>query len=203
MTRRWVILVGLAALTVALALLLRDVVATTLAPFLARWLNSLLTIVLGLPPTVIWLLFVLLAAFSLLFGLLQLAIWLANRPLRRQPDQVVHTPGPVEELTRWIGQSGDGPLFQQRLARRLARCALEAWGYGEVAALREMQAHLMERASTTPPPIMAYLRLGVERLEIETVTTSPSVLPQLRARRPTPDPLLTSIVAFLEDNLEA
>lgn len=203
MKRRWIGLLGLAVLAVALGLALRKVVAVTLAPFLARWLNSLLTVLLGLPPTLIWLLFVLLAAFVLLFALLQLAIWLVSRPTSRRPPREPPIPGPVEELTRWIEQSGEGLLFQQRLARRLAQSALAAWGYGEVTALRAMQAHLAEQSQSTPPEVMAYLRLGVERQEIETAAAqSPSRLTRLRAR-PDPDPQLTEIVAFLEHNLEA
>lgn len=208
MKRRLGWIVGLGVAAAALALGLRPLVAQTIAPVVVRLLNALLSMLAALPPLAVWLLFILVTAFVLLFAMTQLAAWAFSRRGSGQsrPRREV-LPGPVERLTRWIEQERQGSIFQQRLARHLTHLTLEALGYPDVTAWREIQGRLDEQAATIPPEVMAFLRLGIERLELDSAE-SPPFLQRLLAlfRRPAAarlDPRLEQIIEFLEQQVES
>lgn len=198
---RWA---GLALLGAAAIWLLRDFVALTLAPWLIQWTLRLASALSAIPSVLLWLLFLLLLGQVLLYSAMQLlaTFWARQRPAAT-PVASIPTPGQVEELARWINQSGRGPLFQQRLARYVTRLALEVMGHDEVV-WREAHDLLTRQGDTLPPAVAAYLQLGLERT-VESDTTPPPPVWQRWWNRPSagrPDPQLPDVITFLEKQME-
>ncbi len=196
---------GLALVGLAAVWLLHDLVAATLAPWVARLVVRLAGALSTIPPVLIWLIFLLLLGQVLLYSAMQLVagFWSRRRPAGPIPAPA-YTPGPVEELTRWINQSERGPLFQQRLARHVSRLVLETIGRADVTAWRDAQELVAQQASALPPAVTTYLQLGLER-PLETAETPQPIWQRLRERSPAgrPDPQLQAVITFLEEHMEA
>lgn len=199
MRRRVLLLVLFVVLTMTLAVLLREFARDLIFPALWRlfwearlWFESL-------PQLPIWDL--------LLVALLILAVASLLRRRRSRQEEAakeVESPGRVQVVTQWIQLAPLGEYFEWTLTRSLGELTLEVIAYREHTTTEQLRQRLREGRLDLPPAIQAHLHAA----EAVRFTTSRGVLLKVRnllartAPPPPPDPVLDTLVGFLEDQLD-
>ena len=202
------ILLGSALLmVVALAVLGRDFVASTIAPALLYAFWSLYVRAAAVPQQVYWGVFLGLLLVIGLRSLLDGDFRSAGRESRPAPLP----PGRVRELAGQLAAMEDSAYFKQRVLRHLSDLTLDSLGHRTRLAPDEARALIAGGQVAIDDDLLDYLEQGWQRNQrrIDLMKKKRSRLQDLWAQLRPPqtagsweDPQMDRLIAFLEQELE-
>jgi hypothetical protein len=147
-------------LTAVFALLLRDFSRQAIIVPLARLVWIVHVLLLIIPRTLLWVLFIL-----LLLRIAWRSLNLPPAPIgERRPESMPPATGPVEAEMHWVRLAGEGTYGRWRLAKRLSDLATEMLAHREGVTLQETRRRLWRGELALPARVQSYLQSGLDIL---------------------------------------